>query len=144
MATKLFQRILAADDGSPDGERAAETAVRMAAYLRAEVVLLGVVEPPNVQAEGEGLPIEDPSAIRRTMEERFERFLRLGRSKGVAMMVEIVEGLPSEQIIRRAKVDRVDLIVLGRRDISGVRRWLEGSTSEKVLREAKCSVMIAR
>jgi nucleotide-binding universal stress UspA family protein len=144
MATQLFQRILAADDGSPDGERAANVAVRIAAYLRAEVVLLGVVEPPNVQAEGEGLPIEDPSVSRRTMEERFERFLRLGRSKGVAMMVEIVEGVPSEQIIRRAKVDRVDLIVLGRRDISSVRRWLEGSTSETVLREAKCSVMIAR
>jgi nucleotide-binding universal stress UspA family protein len=78
------------------------------------------------------------------MEERFERFLRLGRSKGVVMMVEIVEGEAAEQIMRRAKTDKVDLIVLGRRNISGVRRWIEGSTSETVLREAKCSVMIAR
>jgi nucleotide-binding universal stress UspA family protein len=103
-----------------------------------------VVEPANVQAEGEGLPVEDPTAARRAMEERFERFLRLGRSLGVVMMVEIVEGQPAEQIRRRAEAERVDLIILGRRNLSGVRRLLEGSTSETVLREAKCSVMVAR
>jgi len=144
MAVEIFRKILVADDGSPDGERAANVAVRVAAKVKSEVILLGVVEPPNVQAEGEGLPVEDPSISRRTMEERFERFLRLGRSLGVVMLVEIVEGRPSEKILQRAKAERADLIVLGRRNLSGVRRWLEGSTSETVLREAACSVMIAR
>jgi nucleotide-binding universal stress UspA family protein len=144
MAVEIFRKILVADDGSPDGERAAGIGVRMAAKVKSEVILLGVVEPANVQAEGEGLPVEDPSAVRRAMEERFERFLRLGRSLGVVMMVEIVEGQPAEQIRRRAEAERVDLIILGRRNISGVRRLLEGSTSDTVLREAKCSVMVAR
>jgi nucleotide-binding universal stress UspA family protein len=78
------------------------------------------------------------------MEERFERFLRLGKVLGVEMMVEIVEGRPAEQIRRRAEAEKVDLIVVGRRDLSRTRRWFEGSTSETVLREAGCSVMIAR
>jgi|SRR5271163_2096159 len=144
MSTATFRRILVADDGSPDGERAAGVAVELGAKFKAEVILLGIVEPPNIQAEGEGLPIEDPSCCRRAMEERFEPFLRLGKVLGVEMMVEIVEGRPAEQIRRRADAEKVDLIVVGRRDLSRARRWFEGSTSETVLREASCSVMIAR
>jgi len=144
MSAEIFQRILAADDGSRDGERAAGIAVRLGAKLKAEVILLGVVEPPNIQAEGEGLPVDDPSACRRAMEERFERFLRLGKSLGVEMMVEIAEGSPAEQIQRRAEVDKVDLIILGRRDCSGLRRLLTGSTSDAVLHHTTCSVMVAR
>jgi nucleotide-binding universal stress UspA family protein len=144
MSADIFHRILVADDGSPDGERAAGIAVRLGATLKAEVFLLGVVEPPNIQAEGEGLPIADPSACRRAMEERFERFLKLGRSLGVPMMLEITEGRPADQIQRRAQADHVDLIILGRRSISSVRRWFGSSTSDSVLRHATCSVMIAR
>ena len=144
MSAEIFQRILAADDGSPDGERAAGVAVRLGAKLKAEVILLGVVEPPNIQADGEGLPVEDPSDCRRVMEERFERFLRLGHSLGVEMMVEIAEGRPCDQIRKRAEMDKVDLVVLGRRNLSGMRRLLEGSTSEYVLKHVNCSVMIAR
>ncbi|HEY0306816.1 MAG TPA: universal stress protein, partial [Acidobacteriaceae bacterium] len=137
--------ILVADDGSPDGERAASIAVELGARLKAEVILLGVVEPANVQAEGEGLPIDDPSSSRSMMEDRFERFLNIGKSFGIPMMVEIVEGYPAEQIRKRALADQVDLIVVGRRSLSGVRRWFEGSTSETLLRDCNnCSVLVAR
>ena len=144
MSTAVFHRILVADDCSPDGERAASVAVNLGASLKAEVILLGIVEPPNVQAEGEGLPLMDPSICRRTMEERFEKFLRLGKSLGVEMMVEVVEGRPAQQIRKRAEMDQADLIVVGRRNLSGIRRWFEGSTSETLLRETKCSLLIAR
>ena len=144
MSAEIFHKILVADDGSPDGERAADVAVRLAAKLKAELILLGVVEPPNIQAEGEGLPVEDPTACRRKMEERFERFLRLGHALDVEMTVEIAEGRPCEQIRKRAETEKVDLVILGRRNISTVQRWLEGSTSEYVLKHLNCSVMIAR
>lgn len=144
MSLEVFHRILVADDGSPDGERAASVAVALGAKMKAMVILLGVVEPPNVQAEGEGLPVEDPSICRRKMEDRFEKFLKLGRSLGIEMMVEIVEGRPAEQIRKRAEVDGVDLIVVGRRKLSGIRRWFEGSTSGALLRDTTCSVMVVR
>jgi nucleotide-binding universal stress UspA family protein len=78
------------------------------------------------------------------MEERFERFLRLGKSLGISMIVEIVEGQPSEQIRKRADIEHVDLVIVGRRNLSGIRRWFEGSTSEALLRKCSCSVMVAR
>jgi nucleotide-binding universal stress UspA family protein len=144
MSTGLFHKILVADDGSPDGERAASVAVELAAKLKAEVILLGVVEPANVQAEGEGLPLDDPSSYRRLMEIRFERFLNTGKLLGIPMMMEIVEGDPVQQIRQRAIADRADLIVVGRRSLSGVRRWFQGSTAEALLRESGCSVLVAR
>ena len=144
MASNVFQRMLIADDGSPDGEHAANVGVGLAAKVKAEVILLGVVEPANVQADGEGLHVDDPANTRRMMEERFERILTLGRSMGVTMMMEIVEGDPAEQINKRAAADQVDLIVVGRRPISAVRRWFEGSTSDTVLRDSKCSVLVVR
>lgn len=144
MSLDVFHKILVADDGSPDGERAASVAVTLGAKMKAEVILLGVVAPFNVQAQGEGLPIEASSTCRRNMEERFERFLALGKSLGVSMMVEIVEGPPAEQIRKRAEMDQVDLIVVGRRKLSSVLRLFEGSTSETLLRETTCSVMVVR
>jgi nucleotide-binding universal stress UspA family protein len=144
MSKDAFQKILAADDGSPSGEHAALIAVKLAAKMKAEVILLGVVAPPNIQAAGEGLPLEDPSICRRAMEARFERFLNLGKSLGVDMMLEIVEGRPAEQIQKRAKMDQVDLIVVGQRHPPGTHKWFGASTSETVLRDSTCSVMVAR
>jgi nucleotide-binding universal stress UspA family protein len=143
MPPDTFHKILVADDGSPEGERAAGIAVKLGAKFKAEVILLGVVGPPNIQAEGEGLPLEDPSICRRTMEERFERFLIMGKALGVQMMVQIVEGHPAEQIRRRAEDEHVDLIVVGRHRASKGHRWFEESTHEYVLRKTTCSLMIA-
>jgi len=53
MTSDTFHKILVADDGSPEGERAAAVAVKLAAKVKAEVILLGVVRSPNIQAEGE-------------------------------------------------------------------------------------------
>ena len=144
MTSDTFHKILVADDGSPEGERAAAIAVKLGAKFHSEVILLGVVEPPNIQAEGEGLPLEDPSRSRRTMEARFERFLNLGSSLGVHMMVQIVEGRPSEQIRKRAEEEHVDLVVVGRRKASKAHRWFEESTSESVLRKTTCCLMVVR
>jgi len=108
------------------------------------VILVGVVEPPNIQAAGEGLPVEDPKITRRRIEERFEPVLELGRSLRVWIRVEIVEGWAAEQIRNRADADEVDFIVIGRHNRHRLRGWLVGSTSEAVMRMSACSVMIVR
>jgi nucleotide-binding universal stress UspA family protein len=144
MSTPIFRKLLVADDGSPNGERAASVGVRLAARLEAEVILFGVVGTPNVQMTVEGMPGDYQSTCRRKMEERFERFLDLGRALGVAMSVQFVERRPAEQIRKCAEADNVDLIIVGRRRLSKIQIWLGGSTSETVLRKTACSVMIAR
>lgn len=139
-----FTCIVIADDGSEEGEQAATTGIGIAASFGSQVILLGIIEPPNIGAEGEGLPIDDPSITRRTLEERFERFMRLGRNMEIKMSLQIGEGEPSAEINRVARRENADLIVVGRRNLSKFKRWFEGSTSEDILREAPCSLLIVQ
>jgi nucleotide-binding universal stress UspA family protein len=54
------------------------------------------------------------------------------------------EGIPGEEILRIITTHRIDLVALGNRGLSGIKRFLLGSTSDRVLREAPCSVAIFR
>ena len=144
MSSETFHKILAADDGSPEGERAADTALRLAAELKAEVILLAVKAPPNAHEIEGYTKYEDPAVFRRKMQERFWRLSQLGESFGVRVYCEIVEGQPADEIRKFAETQSVDLIVLGRRKMSSLMRLFAGSISESVMRDATCSVMIAR
>ena len=141
MTSAMFQRILVTDDGSPAGERAVNLGLRLAARLQAEVVLFGVF-PPVMFLEAR--PSEDPTIRRRKMEERFGKFLILGRSLDVEMTIEIVEGWAAKQIRKRATADDVDLVIVGQSDLHRIRQWFAGSISEVVLRQTTCSVMVVR
>jgi nucleotide-binding universal stress UspA family protein len=141
MIGDIFQRILVADDGSPEGKRAVGLGLKLAAKLQAEVVLFGIF-PPVIFSEAR--PSEDPSSRRRKMEERFGEFLTLGRSLDVEMTIDIVEGWASKQIRKRAEADKVDLVIVGQSKLHRIRRWFLGSTSETLVREDTCSVMVVR
>jgi nucleotide-binding universal stress UspA family protein len=51
---------------------------------------------------------------------------------------------PATEILALAKEIGADLIVVGSHGLTGVERFLVGSTSERIAREAGCSVEIAR
>lgn len=53
-------------------------------------------------------------------------------------------GRASEEILQLAREVGAELIVVGSHDLHGLERLFVGSTSAKVMREAKCSVEIAR
>jgi nucleotide-binding universal stress UspA family protein len=144
MTGDVFQRILIADDGCPDGQRAAEVGVKLAAKLQAEVILVGVVEIPKMQMAGEGLPVDYPRTARRKMEERFAELSELARSLNIWITIEILEGWAEKEIRKRAEAAEVDLIVVGRSNSHKLRRWLVGSTSGAVMRKSACSVMVVR
>jgi len=64
------------------------------------------------------------------------------RGQGLVVQTDIAVGHPAEQIIHRAELDGIDLIVLGRRGRSMIARMMLGSVSERVLRYAHCPVMV--
>lgn len=53
-------------------------------------------------------------------------------------------GKPAVEILRLAEEVGADLIIVGSHNHTGVRRWLLGSTAERVVREAGCPVVVAR
>lgn len=58
--------------------------------------------------------------------------------------LEIVSGEPAEEIVRLANIYKADLIAIGCRGLTGVKRILEGSVSAEVVAEAPCSVLVVR
>nr|WP_275974333.1 universal stress protein [Argonema galeatum] len=58
--------------------------------------------------------------------------------------LEIVTGDPAEEIIRLANIYQADLIVIGSRGLTGLKRILQGSVSSQVVAEAPCSVLVVK
>lgn len=56
----------------------------------------------------------------------------------------VAEGRPAEEILATAREKAIDLVVMGSRSSSSLKRLLLGSTSEQVLCEVPCSVLIVR
>jgi nucleotide-binding universal stress UspA family protein len=54
----------------------------------------------------------------------------------------IEDGYAAERIQRVLAAEKVDLVVVGRRRVGARERLLLGSTSEKVLNFAHCSVLV--
>jgi nucleotide-binding universal stress UspA family protein len=53
-------------------------------------------------------------------------------------------GKPADEILRVAKDVGADLIIVGSKGLTGIERMVLGSVSEKVVREAGCTVEVAR
>ena len=137
-----FKKILIGYDGSAQGERATETALALAQSLDARVLLFAVARPPEPATMVEVDAMLDNA--REHFEEQFRKLTQRAKDLGVELETDIAVGHPVEQIVHRAEMDHVDLIVLGRRGRSRFEKMLVGSTAEKVLRYAHCPVMVVR
>lgn len=86
-----------------------------------------MVQPPGTEAE------KKLEALRRDIS------LEVGfcRSK-------LLRGKPAAEIIRYAKEEKIDLIVMSSHELTGLEHALFGSTEEKVVRESPCNVYIVK
>ena len=60
------------------------------------------------------------------------------------MKIQLEFGNPAETIIEIAEKGNYDLIVVGSRGLSSVKRFFLGSVSDDISHHAKCSVLIVR
>ncbi|HUJ16682.1 MAG TPA: universal stress protein [Nitrospirota bacterium] len=66
-------------------------------------------------------------------------------STGVSKVEKMVmRGVPFVEIIRTAKEQNADLIVIGTHGRTGIDHMLFGSTAEKVVRKSPCAVLTVR
>ncbi len=137
-----FKTILVGDDGTPEAEQAVDVAISLAHSLRAKLIVLGVVGPPSPESQAEGYGLETVAQAREILKERLERKLQASGQSGTEVITEIFEGRAAEVILQRVEQNSVDLVVVGRRDIGQVRHWLEGSTSERLVRHCPVSVLV--
>jgi nucleotide-binding universal stress UspA family protein len=142
MQESVFQTILVGDNGTPESDRAIEVAKALARCLHAKLVLLGVISPPSPEMQAEGIAFDMPSSLRSRLEQKLALTVQDAREAGLEVQTEIVDGNPEKQLEEFAIKYAADLIVVGHRDISRMRRLLEGSTSEALVRRARVSVLV--
>jgi nucleotide-binding universal stress UspA family protein len=57
---------------------------------------------------------------------------------------EILSGKPAAELIKYADKNKVDLIVIGNRGLSGIKKFFMGSVSQKVTNDAACAVFVMK
>ena len=62
----------------------------------------------------------------------------------VHFFVHVRIGKPAEELLDVARDVGADLIIVGSKGLTGIERMVLGSVSERVVREAKCTVEVAR
>lgn len=113
-------------------------------YVMGPELIKGDLPPDSRKAQGLLELIEARS--RKETEERLSRFLEDLHLEELGLEVETVvaQETPYVEIVRQAKEQDVDLIVLGTQGRHGLGRVLLGSTTEKVVQLAHCAVMTVR
>jgi len=138
----IFKKILVGYDGSKYSEHAVSVALNLAHCSDAKLLVFAVARPPEPATRVEVDAMLDDA--REHFEEGFKQIRARALEAEVEIETEIAVGHPTEQIIHRAETDKVDLVILGHRGVSGFKVFKIGSTSDKVLRHAHCPVMIVR
>jgi len=135
--------ILVAVDGSEHSEKAVRYACAMGPPLEADVILLHVV-PMLVSATPYHDTVSDQPfmALQKVGEDILAKAKEIAGNCPVTDMID--HGDPAQRIMEIAEEKNVDLIVMGSRGVSGIKRLFVGSISDKVSNQAPCPVMIVR
>lgn len=127
--------IVVAVDGSETAARAVGWTAEHAGELNADVVAVHVLEepvyavPPMVAVSMGSLPPEVRAEVHATLEHDWCAPLA---EAGVPFKAVLMDGPPAAAIIRFAKEQRADLVVVGRRGRGGFAELMLGSVSHQL------------
>lgn len=139
---RIFEKIIVGCSGSAESRHVVEVAVSLGECLGARVVLLGVIAPASAESRAEGYALDNSAEAKQRLTAQLARIVDAARARGVDIVAELAEGDPEKQIEKHAGDEHADLIVVGHRDVSRLRHWLERSTSETLVKRAKTSVLV--
>lgn len=145
MTSPTTKQIVVAFDFSGSSEHALEHALDTPHDNILHVIC--VIEPHTANAAVPGGPVDYQYAerVQAAVAERITKELeRRGSKEAVHFFVHARIGKPAEQILSLAREIGADSIVIGTKGLKGLDRIVLGSVAEKVVREAGCSVQVAR
>lgn len=140
-----FQKILVPTDFSNESLRALSYAVDFAQIFDAKLYLLHVIYDIE-KASNLHIPHPSITELYKDLEAYAKKTLDsfgsevLGDFKNVETVV--LRGIPYEEIIKFAKENSIDLIILGTLPKSGIERFFVGSTTQRVIRNAPCPILV--
>ncbi len=142
-----YQHILIPVDFSPVSQRMINRGKELASQYHSQITLLTVVQdvPLSTQAFGDVPSITvEPEVQARLMASAHDQLLALAKQLEIESpaKLEVIEGLPYDAIMDYASDHKVDLIIVGHSAKKGLLGFIMGSTSESLVKHAKCDVFV--
>jgi nucleotide-binding universal stress UspA family protein len=142
-----LKKLLLPTDFSESARHALNYGISFAREYEAELQLLHVVENLTVGYASDLFPVPMAEVFQEISGYAKAELAKLGaeaRAKNVDVAEHVVQGKPSAEIIRFARENEVDMIVLGTHGKGMLDQALFGSTTERVVRRAPCPVLTVR
>lgn len=143
-----LRRILVPTDFSKFSRIALAYASAFAEKFGAELYLLHVVQDLAVFIP-DMVTVAPPPApsveqMTRAVQDAFDRIIKENQLDRLNIHREVREGTPFYEIVRYAKEQNINLIIMGTHGHTGLTHMLLGSVTEKVVRKAPCPVLTVR
>ena len=153
----FFKNILVPVDGSEHSSRAIKYATEIASKFNSKLTLLHAyfftlpVTTSPVLPEAPHYAVMTQESInvlsqktKKDANQILVQATNLVKEKNVIVKSLLREGRVVPEIIKILETEKVDLIVMGARGISGIKKLFLGSTSEEVIKKANCPVLIVK
>jgi len=138
-----FKKILIATDGSKSTEEAVRVGIELAKLSSASVTVLNAVDGPVLLSTPVDSEMVNLYAIlEKEGKAAVERVREIGDAAGVAVETKVVSGNPVKVILEESA--GYDLVIVGSLGRTGMAKILIGSVAEKVVKLAKCPVLVVR
>jgi len=139
--------ILVPVDFSPLSSGVIERAREIAQQFGSKLHFVHAVEPIIHPVEYAIVPMEMEEVNVQLVNERRTRLESLKsqvEDEGLSCQTDVRLGKPWHAIVDYAKRNKCDLIVIGTHGFTGPKHLLLGSTTERVVQHAPCSVLVVR
>jgi nucleotide-binding universal stress UspA family protein len=147
----LRKKILVAIDGSPQSDKAAEEAIRMAvsnrSHFKSRIYAMLVLPNAPTSTYTDFVPTAPLTESERWDDLRRRIFYvveKCALENDVPLEMIVEYGEPGDKLIEFAKREQTDVIVIGSSGKGFIQRKLKGSVSHHVASAAHCSVYIVR
>lgn len=142
-------KILVPVDGSKYSVEALKTAVNLAEKFNGSIVLTNVQKrvvsrPKSMEFDVEEFIEDDPDTLRDRGRKLLDKIAE--QMEGSSFKVEkcLLVGDPAEKILECAEDHKPDMIVIGSLGLTGVRKFLVGSVSSKVVSHSPFPVLVVK
>jgi len=140
----MFEKILVAYDGLEGSKKALDVACDLALNGGARLTAVAVLEHLPKYAASVGEIEETAEQGRAFLSGVLAEAQAQAAARGVGLAVDQVAGQPAEALVRYAREHGHDLMVFGHTGHSGIWGTFLGTTPDKAVRHAHCSVLVVR
>lgn len=141
--SSVLKTIVVALDASELSDQVVGTLQELQLQSTTKVILAHVISSPESNAEwsADRPHVNSEEIPYRHVEKQLQAYQA---HLPCSSELEIVTGDPAEEVVRLAHIHDADLIVIGSRGLTGLKRILLGSVSSQVVADAHCSVLVVR